>query len=109
MLTRMRIWLPDDPGVLGAVAAEIGAVHGNVTQRTIPSRSQENEKQKKAKQKIGNAEPPPNAVITTRFRRIGRSGRCLECVTHLCLIIILPGGLNCESRKCGERQVYCFP
>ena len=30
MLTRMRIWLPDDPGVLGAVAAEIGAVKGNV-------------------------------------------------------------------------------
>jgi hypothetical protein len=26
----MRIWLPDDPGVLGAVAAEIGAVQGNV-------------------------------------------------------------------------------
>jgi hypothetical protein len=30
MLTRMRIWLPDVPGVLGAVAAEIGAVRGNV-------------------------------------------------------------------------------
>lgn len=30
MLTRMRIWLPDAPGVLGAVAAEIGAVKGNV-------------------------------------------------------------------------------
>src|ERR1700722_13209729 len=30
MLTRIRIWLPDDPGVLGAVAAEIGAVKGNV-------------------------------------------------------------------------------
>ncbi len=30
MLTRMRIWLPDAPGVLGAVAAEIGAVMGNV-------------------------------------------------------------------------------
>jgi len=30
VLTRMRIWLPDDPGVLGAVAAEIGAVKGNV-------------------------------------------------------------------------------
>src|ERR1700729_1297065 len=30
VLTRMRIWLPDAPGVLGAVAAEIGAVHGNV-------------------------------------------------------------------------------
>jgi hypothetical protein len=26
----MRIWLPDAPGVLGAVAAEIGAVMGNV-------------------------------------------------------------------------------
>ncbi len=26
----MRIWLPDAPGVLGAVAAEIGAVEGNV-------------------------------------------------------------------------------
>jgi len=26
----MRIWLPDHPGVLGAVAAEIGAVQGNV-------------------------------------------------------------------------------
>jgi hypothetical protein len=26
----MRIWLPDVPGVLGAVAAEIGAVQGNV-------------------------------------------------------------------------------
>jgi hypothetical protein len=26
----MRIWLPDDPGVLGAVAAEIGAHKGNV-------------------------------------------------------------------------------
>lgn len=26
----MRIWLPDAPGTLGAVAAEIGAVHGNV-------------------------------------------------------------------------------
>ncbi len=26
----MRIWLPDAPGVLGAVAAEIGAAHGNV-------------------------------------------------------------------------------
>ena len=26
----MRIWLPDAPGVLGAVAAEIGAVRGNV-------------------------------------------------------------------------------
>jgi hypothetical protein len=26
----MRIWLPDHPGVLGAVAAEIGAVNGNV-------------------------------------------------------------------------------
>jgi hypothetical protein len=26
----MRIWLPDAPGVLGAVAAEIGAVQGNV-------------------------------------------------------------------------------
>jgi hypothetical protein len=26
----MRIWLPDAPGVLGAVAAEIGAVNGNV-------------------------------------------------------------------------------
>ncbi len=30
MLTRMRIWLPDAPGVLGAVAVEIGAVMGNV-------------------------------------------------------------------------------
>ncbi len=30
MLARMRIWLPDHPGVLGAVAAEIGAVNGNV-------------------------------------------------------------------------------
>ncbi len=30
MLTRMRIWLTDAPGVLGAVAAEIGAVGGNV-------------------------------------------------------------------------------
>jgi hypothetical protein len=30
MLTRMRIWLRDEPGVLGAVAAEIGAVQGNV-------------------------------------------------------------------------------
>ncbi|HWD54278.1 MAG TPA: hypothetical protein VG346_04110 [Acidimicrobiales bacterium] len=30
MLTRLRIWLPDDPGVLGAVAAEIGAAKGNV-------------------------------------------------------------------------------
>ena len=30
VLTRMRIWLPDAPGVLGAVAAEIGAVKGNV-------------------------------------------------------------------------------
>jgi hypothetical protein len=26
----MRIWLPDDPGVLGAVAAQIGAAEGNV-------------------------------------------------------------------------------
>src|SRR5580658_10511619 len=26
----MRIWLPDRPGVLGAVAAEIGAAQGNV-------------------------------------------------------------------------------
>jgi hypothetical protein len=30
VLTRIRIWLPDAPGTLGAVAAEIGAVHGNV-------------------------------------------------------------------------------
>jgi hypothetical protein len=30
VLTRMRIWLPDAPGALGAVAAEIGAVNGNV-------------------------------------------------------------------------------
>ncbi|HUC04056.1 MAG TPA: hypothetical protein VL961_01575 [Acidimicrobiales bacterium] len=30
MLTRMRIWLPDAPGVLGAVAARIGAANGNV-------------------------------------------------------------------------------
>src|SRR5208283_4496011 len=30
VLTRMRIWLPDAPGALGAVAAEIGAVKGNV-------------------------------------------------------------------------------
>ena len=30
MLARLRIWLPDAPGVLGAVAAEIGAVKGNV-------------------------------------------------------------------------------
>lgn len=30
MLARLRIWLPDAPGVLGAVAAEIGAVDGNV-------------------------------------------------------------------------------
>jgi hypothetical protein len=30
MLARMRIWLPDAPGVLGTVAAEIGAVDGNV-------------------------------------------------------------------------------
>ncbi len=30
MLTRMRIWLPDAPGLLGAVAAEIGAANGNV-------------------------------------------------------------------------------
>jgi hypothetical protein len=30
VLTRMRIWLPDVPGVLGAVAAEIGALQGNV-------------------------------------------------------------------------------
>jgi hypothetical protein len=30
VLTRMRIWLPDAPGVLGAVAAEIGALRGNV-------------------------------------------------------------------------------
>ena len=29
-MTRMRIWLPDAPGVLGAVAAEIGTVHGTV-------------------------------------------------------------------------------
>jgi hypothetical protein len=30
MLTKIRIWLPDAPGVLSAVAAEIGAVRGNV-------------------------------------------------------------------------------
>jgi len=30
MLATLRIWLPDAPGVLGAVAAEIGAVDGNV-------------------------------------------------------------------------------
>ncbi|MGP0032459.1 MAG: hypothetical protein ACLPVF_18405 [Acidimicrobiales bacterium] len=30
MLARLRIWLPDAPGVLGAVAAEIGAVEGNL-------------------------------------------------------------------------------
>jgi hypothetical protein len=30
VLTRIRIWLPDAPGVLSAVAAEIGAVRGNV-------------------------------------------------------------------------------
>lgn len=30
MLTRIRIWLPDAPGVLGAIAAEIGALGGNV-------------------------------------------------------------------------------
>ncbi len=30
MLTRLRIWLPDVPGVLGAVAGEIGAAKGNV-------------------------------------------------------------------------------
>lgn len=30
MLTRMRIWLPDLPGSLGAVAAEIAAAGGNV-------------------------------------------------------------------------------
>ena len=30
MLVRVRIWLPDGPGMLGAVAAEIGAVKGNV-------------------------------------------------------------------------------
>jgi hypothetical protein len=30
VLARVRIWLPDAPGVLGAVAAEIGAVKGNV-------------------------------------------------------------------------------
>jgi hypothetical protein len=30
VLVRVRIWLPDAPGVLGAVAAEIGAVKGNV-------------------------------------------------------------------------------
>jgi hypothetical protein len=30
VLTRIRIWLPDAPGVLGTVAAEIGAVQGNV-------------------------------------------------------------------------------
>jgi ACT domain len=30
VLTRMRIWLPDEPGVLGAVAAAIGTAKGNV-------------------------------------------------------------------------------
>lgn len=30
MLARVRIWLPDAPGVLGTVAAEIGALGGNV-------------------------------------------------------------------------------
>jgi hypothetical protein len=30
VLARLRIWLPDAPGVLGLVAAEIGAVEGNV-------------------------------------------------------------------------------
>ena len=30
LLTRMRIWLPDAPGVLGAVATAIGAAGGNV-------------------------------------------------------------------------------
>jgi hypothetical protein len=30
VLTRIRLWLPDAPGVLGAVAAEIGVVQGNV-------------------------------------------------------------------------------
>jgi hypothetical protein len=34
VLTRMRIWLPDAPGVLGALAAEIGAVCKGI--RTIP-------------------------------------------------------------------------
>ena len=29
-MNRMRIWLPDAPGVLGAVAAEIGSAGGNV-------------------------------------------------------------------------------
>ncbi|HEY6427376.1 MAG TPA: hypothetical protein VIX84_09095 [Acidimicrobiales bacterium] len=29
-MVRVRIWLPDAPGVLGAVAGEIGAVKGNV-------------------------------------------------------------------------------
>src|SRR3984885_14776029 len=38
VLARMRIWLPDAPGVLGAVAAEIGAVDGNVVSLEVLER-----------------------------------------------------------------------
>jgi hypothetical protein len=38
VLARVRIWLPDAPGVLGAVAAEIGDVRGNVVSLEVLER-----------------------------------------------------------------------
>jgi hypothetical protein len=38
VLVRVRIWLPDAPGVLGAVAAEIGAVKGNIVSLEVLER-----------------------------------------------------------------------
>src|SRR5208282_1089953 len=81
----------------------VGSMHSEIAQGAVPSRCQQHDEQEQAEDKIGDTEPPPNAVITPRFRRISGSRYCGDCIAHLDLLIIVRGGTKCETQKCCER------
>ena len=45
---------------------------GNVAKSAAPSRGQQRNHEGQPEEKIGNAQPPPDAVVMPRLRRVGR-------------------------------------
>ena len=64
-----------------AVVLKCGSV-GKISEGAAPSRKEQGRHQGQTEKKIGNAQPPPDAVIVPRFRRIGRDGNGSGCRHH---------------------------
>ena len=89
-----------------AVVLKCGFV-GDVAKSAAPSRGQQHNHEGQPEKKVGNAQPPPDAVVTPRLRRVGGDGTVAAAEAIFARLIIVSPKTKCETQKSNSYQ--CLP